>query len=225
MKCIYMHSIIIDLCEEYEMLKDNLVTFNQLLASEVSHPESLYATIQSTIRGRTENALKSVESKDVRDQMYYLCNTSFDVPTGLRGWAMEEVSKICESLKENEISKLIPVQAEVTKSLMDKDTLYHASVCCRAVSTCTTATLKKYLSGVGHNLDAVSMSISREKENIDRYMIAKQGNIVYMAFRSEPTVSDWIESAYGTFANGKNMHACIIMGIQLKCMTTCNYLY
>ena len=196
------------------MLKSNLDTFKQLLASEVSNQDSLYATIQSTIRVRTENALKSVESKDVYDQMNYLCNTSFDIPTGVREWAMEEVSKMCESLKENEAPKVPPVQAEVTKSLMDKDTLYHASVCCRAVSTCTAATLKKYLSGVGHNLDAVSMSISREKESIDRYMIAKQGNIVYMAFQSEPTLSDWIKSTYGTFANGMHIMLCCAYSIR-----------
>lgn len=136
----------------------------------------------------------------VRNQMWNLCYTSFDVPAQLREWAIEVVDIMCKSVEE-----LVPscrVAIEDKKPLMTKDTLYHAGVCCQAVSTCTAATFKKFFVGVAHGLDEVSMSISQDKANVDRYIIAKQGDIVYMAFQSEPTLSKWIRGPYGSFENG-----------------------
>lgn len=168
---------------------------------DIRDQESLYKTIQSTIQGCTESALKSVDIQLVRDQMWYLCYTSFDVPTQLRDWAVQEVETMCDGMKENEKPKpCLPSQDK--KPLMTKDTLYHAGLCCQAVSTHTAANFKRFFNGVGHKLDEVSMSRSQDKENVDRYIIAKQDDIVYMAFQSEPTLSKWIEGPYGSFANG-----------------------
>lgn len=176
-----------------------------MLARDIPDQESLYKTIQSTIQECTGSALKSVDMQLVRDQMWYLCYTSFDVPTQLRDWAVQEVEKMCDCVKENEKPKPCPLPSQDKKPLMTKDTLYHAGLCCQAVSTRTAANFKKFFNGVGHKLDEVSMSISQDKENVDRYIIAKQGNIIYMVFQSEPTLSKWIEGPYESFAIGKTV--------------------
>ncbi len=161
----------------------------------------MYNAIQCTIRGFIESALKSESLSLVRDQMGYLCHKSFDVPTQLRDWAMEEVDKVATSMKKEE-PKPCPTPTIEEKPLLSKDSFYHASVCCHIVSTCNTATFKKALGGTRHNFDEVSMSISQDHENVDRYLIAKHGNTVYMAFQSEPTLSKWMECNYGSFSNG-----------------------
>ena len=43
------------------------------------------------------------------------------------------------------------------------------------------------------------MSIQREN-TVDRYIIAKQDNVIYMAFQSEPSLSQWIE--HDSFTKG-----------------------
>lgn len=163
--------------------------------------ESVYNTIQGTIHKFIEGAMKSESIVSIREQLWHLCHKTFDIPTQLRDWAMEEVDKVAESMKKEE-PKLCSFPTEKEEPLLSKDSLYHASVCCHIVSTCTTANFKKVLCGTRHSLDEVSMSISQDHENVDRYLIAKQGNTVYMAFQSEPTISRWMECNYGSFSNG-----------------------
>lgn len=172
-----------------------------MLSKDVPDQESVYNTIQGTIHGFIESALKSESLSLVQDQMWHLCHKSFEIPTQLREWAMEEVEKVARSMKKEEPKPCPPAPKE--EPLFTKDSLYHASLCCHIVSTCNTANFKKVLSGSGHNLEEVSLSISQDHENVDRYLIAKQGNVVYMAFQSEPTLSKWMDCKYGSFSNGK----------------------
>ena len=62
-----------------------------------------------------------------------------------------------------------------------------------------------------HLLQEVSMSISSEKKNVDRYIIAKQGNVIYVAFESEPILSWWMDSAYTSFEDGEYRYYNIII--------------
>lgn len=155
--------------------------------------DTLYKVIQDSIQYAIETAaLKSVDVKSLREQMSNLCHKSFDVPTVLTDWAEQQVEKVCsKSVHKCEDPKPCHPLSSNEKPLFTKDTLYHASLCCQAVSTCTVAVFKKFFNGKGHNLKEVSMSISQNRENVDRYIIAKQGNIVYIAFQSEPSLSEW----------------------------------
>lgn len=179
-----------------------LNVMNKILSRDSSDQESLFKAIQDAIRHTIESTLNSENVQSIRDQMYNLCYKSFCVPTQYHQWAMQEVDKAYESLRDDDkpaCSTLSPVQEE--NPLLTKDTLYHASLCCQAVSTCTADNFKPFLNQTGHSLEAASMSISQD-ENGDRCMIAKQGSIVYMAFQSEPTLSRWFQSPYGNFADG-----------------------
>lgn len=170
------------------------------MSKDISDQESLYKIIQCTIEKCITDALLSVDIQSVRGQMWHLCHTSFDVPTQLQDWAMQQVNSIQNSANKEEMPKpcSLPVQEE--KPLLSKDTLYHASLCCQAVSTCTPVNFKKFFNIHGHKLSEVSMSITQDQENVDHYIIAKQDNIIYMAFLSEPALSEWFH--YGSFANG-----------------------
>lgn len=203
-----MHGVhVLGICEEFKELKLFLECHNKLLSKNYSDQGSLYKTMQSTIRGSADTALKYLSPQVVRNQMWYLCYKSFDVPSELCEWTMQEIEKMCnKSVEAVEKPDPGPPSCEDKKPLMNKDSLYHAGLCCQAVSTRTAANFKKFFRGVGHTLDEVSMSISQDKENVDRYIIAKQGDVVYMAFQSEPTLSKWINSSYGSFDNGMVVH-------------------
>lgn len=199
----------IALCQEFKDLKEFLQIYNKKLLKGKSDEDSLYKMIEKDIQGAIEDALKTESVESVRAQMLFLCQTSFDVPIQLREWAVKEIDTVYTRVKKEEESQSqsvpsLPSQEE--KPLLNKDTLYHASLCCQAVSTCTTLNYKNFFSraGNGHSLKEISMSISQDRENVDRYIIAKQeNNVVYMAFQSEPTLMKWIDSSYNSFANGK----------------------
>ena len=195
------------LCSELNELKNGLGFYNKKLSQGKLDEDSLYKLIQKEIQSAIEEAIKSEGIDIVREQIKYLCQSSFDIPAKLRDWTIQEVDvlyKTIEKEKKTE-SVLPPPPTPEEKPLLSKDTLYHASLCCQAVSTCTAANYQAFFSKAvnGHNLKEVSMSISRDREDVDRYIIAKQENdIVYMAFQSEATLDGWINSSYGSFAEG-----------------------
>ena len=174
-------------------------------------PESFYQCVQYAIQQAIEKALKAGnEEEAIRNQLWTLCHKDFDVPSNLRDWAMQEVEEICKRTAASMNPTLIaqcPVslpQKEEDLPLFSKDTLYHASLCCHAVSVCTAGNYETFLNSKSHRLEEASMSVSqyKESENVDRYIIAKCGNTIYVAFQSESTLSDWMNSSYSSFIDG-----------------------
>ena len=72
--------------------------------------------------------------------------------------------------------------------LFCEDTVYHASLCCLAVSTKDATNFKGFFDREypNHHFEEASLSQSH-----DRYLIAKKGNTYFIAFRSEPSFSEW----------------------------------
>ena len=148
-----------------------------------------------------------VQIEIVQTQMWSLCYTQFKVPSELCKWALQEVDSVYAALLPMKTPE--PVEPTVSSpskqpSLFSKDILHHATLCCQAVSTCNAGSFMSFFTdqASNHILQEVSMSISSEKKNVDRYIIAKQGNIIYVAFESEPTLTRWMEGTYTSFEDG-----------------------
>ena len=99
-----------------------------------------------------------------------------------------------------------PVSAPKEKGepLFCKDTVHHASLCCRLVSDPKIdagnyqSFFKKKEVIPGHSFQKVSLS--REKQ--DRYLIAQQGDsILYFTFQSEPSLQKW-KRQFKSFSEG-----------------------
>ena len=153
--------------------------------------DSVHESIESAFN-------KSASLKFVRGQIGILCNELFAVPTGQQQWAMAEVEAVYSSLPIN-VPPVPPHDSDVSSeppipSLFSREVLYHAGLCCQVVSTCTAATFQASLDkvGSGHLLEEASMSISQDRDNVDRYMIAKQDDKIYITFQSEPFIKTWI---------------------------------
>ena len=202
----------LDLCEEFQTLVNDLEVFNRQLSRAVSsNSDNVHQCIKDSIHHAIENALRAGEEiESVQGQVWSLCYKDFKVPTELCKWAQNEVSSVYDALlpsKDTIPDPITPVVSSPSKSqppLLSKSTLYHAGLCCQAVSTCNAGTCLSFFGNqfTNHNLKEVSMSISTEKKNVDRYIIARQGNVIYVAFESEPTLSRWLESSYSSFEDG-----------------------
>lgn len=187
--------IIIGLCEDFQKLKLSLEAFR---STAVSDQDILVKVTQDAIQSTIATAvLKYVDIQSIRDQMYDLCHKTFDVPAELTEWAKEQVEIAYQkSAKKIEDPKPCNPPPPHETPLFNKDTLYHASLCCQAVSN-RKAQHKNFLNERGHNLKEVSMSRSLDQNNV---VIAKQDNTVYMAFESEPSLSGW--KKYESFSEG-----------------------
>ena len=95
-----------------------------------------------------------------------------------------------------------PAEGMVVEPLFCKDTIYHASVCCQAVSTYSAGDYQKYFKNrelvPGHTFKAVSFSRSKN----ENFLIALKGeSTYYFAFKGRLSLSDWAED-YKSFNEG-----------------------
>ena len=198
--------------------------YKKRLAKALSDEEyqTLVKIIQITVQHYIENALKAGGNAETLQQhIGSLCYVDFLIPTGLDQWARDQINEINTRLlmvtsTESVTSEHTADEAPVTVPLFSKDTLYHASLCCQVVSTSTAGNFREKMEQMsGHVLEEASMSISATKDNVDRYLIAKQQNTVYVAFQSEPTLSMWMQK-YGSFDAGEWNQCNMLYYVQLK---------
>ena len=136
-----------------------------------------------------------------------LCRVDLVIPTPLWTWTLQEVDKADEKLASRcrKNVNLVPRKTEDTSppSLFSKDTLYHASLCCEAINFSHPGNPLSFFQDKKpqHNLTGVSFSQTRD--GITPYLIAKQQDIIYVAFRSISSVSEWTQNAQ-SFNEGFN---------------------
>ena len=98
------------------------------------------------------------------------------IPSDIMDWCYEELDTIDNKLKENVCSKVecedIPNEAP-TPPLVNKDTIYHASLCSYALST-TNESRDDFLSYHKHSFNELSISVN------GTLLIIIQGNTVYI---------------------------------------------
>ena len=196
--------------QEFQQMKEDLGLYTRQRSKGVGNSDDIDKLIQSLITVTVENAFKSGEGLDsVRSQMHALSYTTFSIPPHLGAWAIQEVEDVYKKLYIAESSST-QESAEESLSTSSKPTLhspenlllYHSSLCCLAVNSCTTATFEDFLGAHTHMLTEAKLSISQDRVNVDRYLIAEQGSTVYVAFQSEPDLSQWLASPYSSFEEG-----------------------
>ena len=94
------------------------------------------------------------------------------------------------------------VKTKQPPSLFGPGTLYHASLCCCAVTKYRDeAQAHLYFGDVRHKLSQVSICKENPTENLNRYLIARNGDVIYVAFQSEMKLLEWPKK-YSSFEEG-----------------------
>lgn len=186
--------------EDFEKLKRQLEALKLTLDS-ASNSKIELATIdcfKDAIQQYIERGLRANnETCYVKNDIERLCRVYLVIPTALWGWSMQEVGKAAEKLASERSCVPKPLVKKVTPppSLFSKDTLYHACLCCEAISSSTNNSLSFFqCKRPQHSLTEVSFSQSRDGA-ITPYLIARQRDVIYVTFRSNLCVSEWIKSA------------------------------
>ena len=182
---------------EFEKLKNQLEAFHTL--EETSTDESIQqksiSCSQHAIQKYIENKLRGgTEVERIRSDMESLFSVHHVVPQLLLRWSLEEVDVIYKKLMHE--SKVVKPSSEIGQQksvLFSKDTLYHASLCCEALSDSMPLDHLSFFRDKKphHNLTEVSFSQSRD--DITPYLIARQKDVIYVAFKSTPEVLKWLE--------------------------------
>lgn len=120
------------------------------------------------------------------------------MPSILWDWVKEKFEEICNQQAEQKPQSKSSTCEKKShdQDLFTKDAVYHAGLCCEAVSLCSKATdVKIFFQNKSpmHNLEMISLT---QNDHVRPYLIAKQSNTIYVAFRSEPLLSNWKKPGY-----------------------------
>ena len=158
----------------------------------------------------TESQQSGTPAEDVKEKLCELCQKKYLITESIYQWSLKKVKEIFtkeEDLSFDSAERTSPADPQHTEPLFSKDTIYHASICCQALTCCTAGDYQKFFKDTqrvpGHSFQAVSISRpTPDGKQHERYLIAKQGESkYYIAFESQPVLSQWLKK-YHSFIQG-----------------------
>ena len=167
--------------------------------------------IKTALLDFIETSIQSkISSDSVRMVLAGMYSSDLLVNNEIYEWALKEVASTEESSKPT--AEVLEVSVDKLPPLFCEDTVYHACLCSYATSTRTAANYKDFFNKdyPQHSLEEASISRSQDKEDVDRYLIARQGKTYYVAFRSEPFLSEWMKK-FSSFEEGEKMIRTLII--------------
>ena len=151
----------------------------------------------------TESQQLGSTKEHIEGHLQELHRKEFLLLESIYEWARQLVTEVFvkPAVDESSYEPLSPSEAK--EPLFSKDTVYHASICSRAINECDAGNYQKFFKTKekvpGHSFEEVSISRSKQ----DRYLVARQGeSTFYFAFQSEPDLSRWLK-LFKSFSEGK----------------------
>ena len=179
-------------------LKSQLTNFQEIDDEDQKQvEESLSILINKQVGNFVTTCLQTgCNPEDIRDALTNLHSKELLISSDVLKLAMEKVESVVTSNIPDRNSTYDDVSKEEEKILYCKEVVYHATLCSYAVSTCDSNNFKDFFNKEhpNHCLEEASISISRGRNNIERYLIAKQGKTYFIAFKSETLLSEWLKN-------------------------------
>ena len=171
--------------------------------------ESKQNLIKEAVERFIETCLHTgTEQTDIKQQLTVLCYQDVLIPSTLHEWCFKCLTKMCRQYQQQHASitvrqttaSLNPQKVKAS-SPFSKEIVYHSIFLCNTVDTSDGSNYERNMSQLltGHSFEQVSMSA--EKNLIDRCIIAKQKKILFVAFCGEPSLYQWSQR-YKTFKEG-----------------------
>lgn len=155
--------------------------------------------IKDSIQRFIDNSLDSrVPLDQVKSEMKDLCDKEFAVPHALCSWAMGQVEEMGQKMASQlEVSQPLALLKEIDQEppLFCKDTIYHAGLCCLAVTTCNSENVANFFSHKNPQHNFKEVSFCQGNSSFKTYLITMKENTIYVAFQGEPALTKWIEES------------------------------
>ena len=191
-------------------MKKQLEAF-KLTSQMPDPPDGLNTVIERTLQNYIETSLEASLTADTIQEHLNELESLLD--SDMLAWALSELKNIVKrqapaDAEGKEIAPIVQVQEiasplEASAPPLTSSILHHASLICQAVNTCgNTRSVQEFLKQENHELHEASLSQPLYDDDIDRYLIAKNGSTIYVAFRSKTSLKSWQEK-YKSFEEGK----------------------
>ena len=188
----------------------------QVVRSEDKEEEQLFEAMQRKFVGKSLTQLhqigvsQAVSQDEIKAMLHDLWQVKYLVSESVYRWALQQLSEVFQEeidvASDSNVHDLLS-PTETCEPLFSKDTIYHSSICCHALTCCNAGDYQKFFKDKetvpGHSFQAVSISRPTPDSNQhERYLIARQGESkYYIAFESQPQLSQW-RKKYQSFVEG-----------------------
>ena len=176
-------------------LRQQLKLLNNVNMLNQQIEESKSTMIKEHVKHFVGTSLRAgASADDVKKVLSTMYGTDVLVSGEVYEWALSEVKVTAQAICLPQSSGSSDKE-EKLPPLFCKETLYHASLCCYAVCTRDANTYKNFFNEdfPSHHIEEISLSLSRDREEVDRYLIARCGKTYYVAFQSEPLLAQWLK--------------------------------
>lgn len=183
---------------EYEKLKSQLEMFQstaQQANDKVLQDQTMDCS-RRLIQQYIKNGLHSgIEAGQIKSDMEKLCRFHFVIPQHWLQWVIKDVDDISDKLTQElqKVSKPIAQQKHHVPSLFSKETLYHASICCEAINDVSHSNPLSFFQTKNPHHSLSEVSFSQNRDGITPYLIARQNDVLYVAFQGTQEVSKWLK--------------------------------
>ena len=162
-----------------------------------------------------QQSIKSEEScENIRKSLEEICLVDMLVPLKLHDWCFAEFEKRSSEFSAISITDIQCADPNLDKilPLFSKENVYHAILLSSVVFLHDTQNYQSFFKKNPHTFDEVSMSDGSQKENklIERYLIARKGKTLFVAFCGEAELSSW-QDKYKSLDEGKKYYSIIII--------------
>ena len=165
--------------------------------------DSINDCVKGSIRHYIDASIEEEASvKTLKLELSMIHNNEVLISRELFEWALKELQQQPSKQVSAPSTSIAETKPKVPH-LYGPSALYHASLCCYAVTSVSNEEeAHRFFNEARHKLDQVSICKENSPEKLDRYLIARNGSIIYVAFQSEAKLSEW-PTKYSTFEEGK----------------------
>ena len=203
-------------------LKTKIEHLKSTKCSSEQEEEFRAGMIKAVVREYITESLQLGTTKEhIESYLQELHRKEFLLSEPLYEWALQLLAELFEKAAVDKSGYEAISPSETKEPLFCKDTVYHASICSRAINECDAGNYLKFFKTKekvpGHSFQEVSISRSKQ----DCYLIARQGeSTFYFAFQSESDLSKW-PKLFKSFSEGKIPFACDIRFVEYYINCTC----
>ncbi|XP_064392637.1 uncharacterized protein LOC135340244 isoform X2 [Halichondria panicea] len=186
-----------------QKLRAQLEVIKSFSIDSIEDEERNVSNNKKALSDFVKNTMKSrIRPDSIRKVLAKVYSNDLLVDNSVYEWALGKIASV-EKMSEKSLEEQEIPTKEHMPSLFSKDIVYHACLCSLATSTSTISDYKDFFNKKfpEHSLEEVSLSRSQDREDVDRYLIARQGKVFYVAFRSESLLSDWMKK-FSSFEQG-----------------------
>ena len=185
----------------FDVLKENLEMLRIRMLQSDKNIEAKHSIIKEFISDFIQHELEKGNDKDaILSLLKSICYVDMLVPVRIHNWCFEEFQRIVseQAMSARDSPPLLPLCTERPRPLFCKENVYHALLLAHVCSQ-DEEKLQSFFTKNHHMFEEISVSkdpsVSHDETKIEKYVIARKDNVLFVGFQGECDLDVWLDKA------------------------------